>query len=322
MIKSFEEADAIYRKRYSKKRSLKEQFEEACIKYENANPFTKIFLKKPTEAILKDREELEFPAIGQKYAITYEDIVGPIVSANYDENGYIISGPGSYGREFFDPTDLEIGDIYSLWTVVEYTGNGQFVDLVTGKIFGLPVEATSVLNTVCQDTEAKAEEIKQELLANPLRIKSSKVFSYVRGEGFGPDSIVYYKPISSLLPVLQELSDDVKVSIMEETMPKKAEIIKELANLETQSRENVEDYYAYINKRQMDEFYDDAMQISEAMHEEEEMACLRQLEAIEKMNYRIEAERLRMLRDKLVSEFEETFGDEENKEIKTHVIKK
>ena len=309
MIKDFEEAKRIYERRVSKARDVREQYIAARDRYDKANPFVKLFLRKPVEPVAEKQEEIEFPVIGQRYAIKYGDIVGPIVDATYVD-GLIFSGPAYYGREFFDPTKLEVGDISSLWTMVEYTGNNQFVDLVTGKTFGLPIEADSILSMVSQNTEAQAREMKQGLLEAPLSIRCSKELSFVRGEGCGRDTEIYYTAVSGLIPELHELSDDVKAAIMEKTMPIKDKILSELDSLEKQSRDNIEAYYTRINNRQMNEFYEDAMQRSEKMREDEEEARLKAEREAKAEEQRAEKERLMELRESFLTEFEKTFGND------------
>ena len=257
---------------------------------------------------LEGQEKVEFPVVGEKYAIKYGDIVGPIVDASYVD-GLVSSTPGTYGREFFDRTELKVGDdISSLWTVVEYTGDNQFIDLITGKTFGLPIEANSVLSTVRQDTEAQAKEIKHGLLEVPLSIRCSKVLNLVYGEGCGPDTELYYQPVSGLLPVLYELSDDVKASIMLQTMPIKDNISQELADLEKQSRDNIEDYYTKINNEQMDNLYNGAMQKSIEMHEEEVRAERERIN--EEFRMRKEAEEKQRLEKfkRAREDFDDLFG--------------
>lgn len=261
MIKSYKEAESAYKSRFSlvnkKNESAQQLYLDARDRYDKANPFMKLFLKEPKQPLVEEESKVDFPIVGQKYAIKYSDIVGPVVSAFYDDEGNVVAEPSEFGREFFDPTHLKVGDISNLWTIVECIGDNKFKDMASGRVFGLPVEA--------RELEQDSLDEKESLLGDPLRIRSSKVISFSKGDGVGPDTTIYSRPISGLLPVLQELTDDVQKSFIEETMPRKDEIVSSLSSLEEQSRENIEAYYAKVGMGQMDTTSDDLADEIEAL---------------------------------------------------------
>lgn len=278
------------------------------------DPPEKPMVEKPTKPIKPDIpsfdmiifEGEEFAQVGQRFALQYCDIVGAITTIN-EEYSTITTGRDSYiSNHFRYPKDElladchELDQIARLWTVVEYIGNGQYLDLVSGMVFQMPRRKEKVLDTVTQETEAQALAEKEEILRHPLCIKSKEVtitdrrLSYEhRGRTihYADDCPHYYEEALSdeLFPLLEELTPVIKKHILDETVPRKEEIKSILSKMEVLAVTKIEEFYKTINRIKLDEYYNEAMAQSETIRRQEEINERKRKEAAEKR--RQEAER-------------------------------
>ena len=224
--------------------------------------------------------DVEISRPNQGYVIRYGSIVGPIFDVS--ESVQTVDNFSYTRRSYVDSISLdsgrELGDIASLWTVLEYVGNGVYKDLVTDRLFTIPVRSSSVLDTVTQGTEGKAQGIKLGLLSSPLRIKGVEVTRFVEGDIEDSNNYVSIEEpiIDKVVPALHELKlndDKIKIpeSILKFTAPRRSEIISALDYLERKAKKGVSDYYEELNRRTLSSYYDDAMSHSSEMHRLEEL---------------------------------------------------
>lgn len=228
--------------------------------------------KVPDLSIFDKIPNIEFSELHQRYAIKYSSIVGPIVDVSVNETRH-----GDFhdvSRSYVDSISLDsthaMGDLSSLWTAIEYMGNGVYKDLVSGRAFSLPVRASSVLDTVTRSTQGKAQGIKLGLLNAPLRIKGVQVTRFA--EVSTDDATIRREVpiIDQIIPAVKELTPELQETILTETLPRSSEIVLALDELERKAKKGVSDYYDGINSRKLSEYYNDAMDRSSRVHEQEE----------------------------------------------------
>ncbi len=138
--------------------------------------------------------------------------------------------------------NLPMGQIASLWTVLEYIGNNQYIDLVSGEIIGYQTDADSVLDTVTLEYEDRARSLQERLLESPIAIGSF--------DGYGSRGIC-------------QLTPEIKKMIMEETMPRQEEIISTLSAKKEEARSLIMDFYAKKNRGMMHRYYNVAVRENE-----------------------------------------------------------
>lgn len=313
MVKSTEEYIERCRKRYYETITANslayQEYRERLEAYEDS--FFRMLKQKPSEPVSlePDYSDIEFTKRGEIFAIQYKDIVGPIVK-NYTKISYDCDR-----RKQKYPIELDsgrvLGDIGELWTIVECQGEGIYKDLTTGRIFTLPIKEEEVLDTVSQDTEERAREIKRELIESPLRLRVTEITII-------PAGLTEEKPIiDGNFPILEEATPEKIDYFMTKTRPKEDEIRAKLDELEELAREKTEEYYARINAEELDIQYEDAMWHSKQMQEEErkrELARQREEERRRK-----EAEELARQQEKArreaasLAEFESLYGETDNK---------
>ncbi|MBR3209323.1 MAG: hypothetical protein IKF82_03550 [Bacilli bacterium] len=250
----------------------------------------------------------------QRYAVKYGSIVGPIVEVS--ESKQTVDNFSYVRRSYVDSISLdggrELGDLASLWTVLEYVGNGIYKDLITGRSFVVPVRVSSVLDTVTQGTEGKAQGIKLGLLSSPLRIKGVEVTRFTETDIEDSNNYVYSEEpiIDKVVPALRELTPAIQESILRNTLPRRVDIISALDYLERKAKKGVSDYYEELNRRTLSSYYDDAMSHSSEMHRLEELHRLGEMyQAAEDQDAEaMERERKRQeYIDAIASEFESVF---------------
>lgn len=239
--------------------------------------YSTVFDFSPKKATSKICKLIKFPKKGQRFAIKYKDIVGPVAEIYKDlrDSYYHITDITTVHitRVIKDSTKLDskesFGELSELWTVVEYIGNNQFKDLVTGTILKVPVSSKEVKDTVSKDTEKEAMEIKNSLLEKPLSIKGEIVkigIEYSEDNGYTDvyDQLLLFDKI---FPNVDELSPKIKEQIIQNTLPKKEQLQKIMQDLEVRAREKVSSYYDDLNSKKMEEYYEDAMSKSREMQE-------------------------------------------------------
>ena len=192
----------------------------------------------------KKKEEKKGIQVGDRFAIKYSSIATPLYYK--DEHPY------SCAMIKYNSHDLDCGEIGELWTVIEYIGDGQFLDLISGEVFRKQIFEEYVHDTVTQSYEEVALKEQQELLDSPLAIG---VHGY------------------------SELTTEIKQSILQKTMPKSKEIISTLGEMKEEAVKLISFTYERINKAAM------AKQHEEALAEDRRRAE-------EARRQRLEAERL------------------------------
>ena len=155
------------------------------------------------------QEQRDGLAIGTRYAVTYLDISCPIV---YELDDHTFD---SCVRRF-DSYGLSAPGISRLYTVVEYLGDGRYIDLVSNIEFRRAVVDDDILDTVTQSYEKEAIAIYDDLIDTPISL---------RGTGF------------------VALTPEIKARILNDTLPRSEEIVSALEQVQNISRAEIEKFY-------------------------------------------------------------------------------
>mgnify|MGYP007056184824 CR=1 FL=1 len=233
----------------------------------------------------KKAEELR---MGKRFAVKYGSITSPL--AEEEEHPY-------YSVMIINPLwKAEEDSIDELWTVVEYIGEGKYLDLVTGEIYPTQKLDITIRDTVTREYEEEALKDQEELLTNPLSIISG------RHRGLTE---------TMLRPAVCELTPEIKKSILEETMPQQEHIQEVLAARKKFYIEKLKQFYETKNGRKMVELQKAAQEEDRRYKLEQdrikaEQERIRKEQEQEEMRRRQEEERakLKVLIDPL---FEQAF---------------
>lgn len=161
----------------------------------------------------------------KRIAIQYEILSIPITNK---KEGYKVN-----------VCELKHNKISHLWTVIEFIDNNQCVDLITGEIYGSQLSEEDILDTVTQEYETEALEIKERLLQNPLAIGSiSSRYNICK---------VLIKPLNT----------EAKIKIMA-SMSKIDEIKNQVELMKIEARDKIEKYYQDKNAKKMLEMQEQA----------------------------------------------------------------
>ncbi len=246
--------------------------------------FSKIFRKeKKQEVKINQTEEKR---IGKRYAMQYGRISTPISSK--EEHPY------SSAILVCNYHELSAEPIAKLWTVVEYLGNGQYLDLITQEVYRKQTPDEDILDTVTQSYERKALEQESSLLHQPLAIGS---YSY------------YQNGL-----VMQDLTPELKQKIIEESLPRKEEIISVVETMKEEAKKKIVLFYKQKNERKINQY-----QLA-AERENEEIDRKRREEEYLQELARIEQEKLareEALRKQVDPEFDRLFPTDSANKILT-----
>lgn len=156
--------------------------------------------------------------VGDRFAVRYSSLESCIC--------YLDEHPYTGATITTSKCDLYLGDYDELYTVVEYIGDGQYLDLVTGMIFVKRVLDDTIKDTVTEEYQEEAIERKNLLIEHPISFRTSC-----------------------------ELTTEIKKDIMDKTMPAQEEILEAIKKEEEKAREIVIDTYSEIDsfalKRQL-----------------------------------------------------------------------
>ena len=178
--------------------------------------------------LFKKKEKLdneEGLKIGYRFAIKYSAIDTPLFE--YDRE-YVYDVRKSVHQ-------LHLGDISELYTVIEYIGAGQFLDLLTGRVFIMQVNANKVKDTITREYEGEALVEQEDLLNHPLAVAYS---DYKTG----------YSTLYLLNPAIKE-------RILKKSLPRKEEIKAILSCAEAEAQKLILDFYDKLDERRMSALY-------------------------------------------------------------------
>ena len=202
--------------------------------------------------------------IGDRFAIQYGALSTPVYYE--DEHPYTTATIISNFH------NLNMGEISDYWTVLEYIGNNQFIDLITGEIIVKQTDIDLILDTVTIEYEQKALAQQQELLENPLAIGSYDGYSF---NG------------------IKSLTTELKQKILEESMPRQEEIITTIQKKKKEARKLITIMYDKKNRGKMHRLFNEATE--ENIIRDREIAKQKQEEERRRQEEekRLEQERLR-----------------------------
>ena len=224
--------------------------------------------------------------IGDRFAIQYGCISTPLYTE--EEHPYTSATiKVNYHELRHCSPDL---DMDHLWTVVEYIGEGKYMDLVTGEIFTGQVDADTIEDTVTQEYEEEALAKQSELLEFPLAFGSGRMFGTGR----------------------TELTTEIKQKIMQETMPKSDLIGAELEEWKKESREVITHLYDRKNKAKMHRLYNEAQEEERKRQEEARKQAELEERRRQEEERRLAAEQLRAMVD---PKFDEMFPADKSKRL-------
>ncbi len=281
--------------------------------------------------------------VGQRFAIRYGDITTSIsgvrttTSDSFPPAGYNMVS--STRRTRVDEAGLDthniLGDIADLWTVVEYLGNGQYQDLVTGEILVTPTKSNDVLDTVTQSTEQEARKQQENLQQYPLGIKAmeiTRVKQELDSQAFEL-SLTEVPITDEIFPALEALTPEIQEEILQTTIPRKEEILSKLTELRQVAIARLSQYFEKANELIIDRYYNDAMNRSEQAQIEEEQirqAVRNKLEEIkaQQLQAKEQEEKRRQKESELArqreveTEFETMFAESEQEPVLSTLTQK
>lgn len=268
------------RKKWEYEQKLKE------LRKRKQNLFTRLFDRKLLNQVEPELDLSEFEQLpdlslaerGQIFAIRYGDIISSISGLRVYYSRAYIQDAYDTSRKRVDEIELDtkgiLGDIAKLWTVVEYIGDGQYIDLVTNEVLVIPTKAEkAVLETVTQSSEKEARRLQETLLQYPLGIRSCEIIEGMNN--FDSVSLkvthFYGKLLTDeLFPDLKSLDSGIEKMILQNTLPREDEIKAKLAELKQAARAGLKEYFEKINEKTMNAYYEDAMKRSKEMQLEDE----------------------------------------------------
>ena len=178
----------------------------------------------------KKEETKKGPQIGDRFAIQYGSISTPVYYE--DEHPYYSAIIKTNYH------NLNMGDISKLWTVVEFIGDDQYLDLITGEIITSQVDIHDIKDTVTLEYEDEAQEKHDELLEHPLAI--------------GSDGCITQ-------PGLHPLTTEIKQSIVETTMPRQDEVCTVIRKKKEEAKKLIIKMYEKKNRAKMHQLYNEAL---------------------------------------------------------------
>jgi len=196
-------------------------------------------------------------AIGTRYAVTYLHISCPIV--------YEIDHTFASAVRRYDSYALAAPEISNLYTVVEYIGDGRYLDLVSNIEFRPAVVEDDILDTVTQSYEEEARAIHDDLIETPISIS---------GIGF------------------VELTPEIRARILYDTLPRSEEIVSALEQVQNISRVEIEKFYEKLNRGKMHYYYNIAQRENKERDTEAYRLRQEELRREEEERQRIEALKL------------------------------
>ena len=209
------------------------------------------------------KREAAVTYVGDRFAINYGQLSTPLY--RFEEHPY----HNAYIEENYH--NLNMDEIANYWTVLEYIGENQFMDLVTGEIYIDSVNIDRVKDTVTREYEDEAQTMYCDLVEHPLGLRN----------------------ITSLTP-------EIKQKILEETMPNQDRIILVMEKKKKTAQKLVLDFYKRKNRGKMHQLYNEAM--NENRVRDEEIARLRR----EEERKRAEEEK-RLAHERLKAEIDPKF---------------
>ena len=231
------------------------------------------------DKFLRKEKKKEGTQIGDRFAIRYSDLTTPMVSL--EEHPY---APVMIVSSEKFPTN----DITDLWTIVEYIGDNQYLDLVTGEVFITQTLEDEIKDTVTSSYNEEALQFQERILENPLAIQSS--YSSYR--------------FPNLTPILGELTPERKNSILMETIGKEQEIKEYLNSIKTISQEKIIQFYTHKDKNQMEQYEMDAYEENKRLDKEKKEREQRAKEEVEK---KIAEEKRLVFEQRVEKEFAKVF---------------
>ena len=159
--------------------------------------------------------------VGDRFAITYGQLSTPLY--RFEEHPY----HDAFAEENFH--NLNMDEVANLWTVIEYIGENQFMDLVTGEIYIDQVNIDHVRDTVTREYEEEAQEMYCDLVEHPLGLRK-----------------------------ITRLTTEIKQKILEETLPRQDEIILIMERKKKTAQKLVLDFYKRKNRAKMHQLYNEA----------------------------------------------------------------
>ena len=168
---------------------------------------------------------------------------------------------------------LDWGEVGNLWTAVEYIGGGLYKDVVTGMEFSKQDFIDYTSETIMKDIDSY-DEIKDAYLESPLAIEKSI-------DDFSPYPI-------------RHVPSDFKKIILEETLPKKEEIIAKINSLHEEASNITEEY--------LDSMYQESLKKHEEIQKQKEKEEQQKQKEIDYLKTEIAKEKERIKKEEEISE--------------------
>lgn len=175
------------------------------------------------DGIFKRKEKKKDEEKIVRKPIKYSEIATPF----YRLEDHIL-GPGKISVSMHK---LDWGEIGELWTVVEEIGRNTYRDIVTGMIISSQYMDSGVLNQI-MDYPDKYEKIKDAYMRHPLAVEEMRIDCPHYSTRFVPRN---YREL-----------------ILEETLPKKEEIIEKMKTLTEVASEITEKHLNDMYKKSLE----------------------------------------------------------------------
>lgn len=217
----------------------------------------------------KEQRKDETKPVRKGKAIKYSEISTPFYEL--EEHFYYP------GKQAVCKHKLDWGEIGDLWTVVEEIGYGMYRDIVTGMVFTYQRLSGDMLKYIMEYPE-EYREYKEKIMNNPLAVK--KFYSQV--------------------PTFRVVPDEYRQLILDETLPRKEEIISKINEVAIEAKKKSEEY--------LDSMYEKSLEHKIQKLEEEKEEEIRKDKEIETLKKRIEEEKDRIKYEEEMNEiFDSTF---------------
>lgn len=230
--------------------------------------------------LFRREEEKKGPKIGDRFAYRYKSLESPLASIENvgDDRGDIFELIQEYKIS-------EMGDLGNLYTVIEYIGDNQYKDLITGEVFiNKRFSPQSIKDTVTQSTEIEALTMKKYLVEHPVAISEPFV----------------------------DLTPEMKTKIMEETIPRKEELTAVMRDVMNDASQKVAEFYEKIDGIAMNAMYNNAVKEDKERTREKERIAAEEEAKIKDERLRAEKEEQRRIKEaheaEVANDFEQYFS--------------
>ena len=158
----------------------------------------------------KEKEIKPVLKVGDRFAMQYLQLTTPLTEKVY---------PGTSIKTEKDVHKLKKSRQSYLWTVVEYLGNGLFLDLITNEVFTTQISSDEVQDTVTQSYYNSALSKQDELFSIPLAISGVSSEESFKLKKLTPELMDYILRYSihmkdELTSFLEDLKQNARLLIM------------------------------------------------------------------------------------------------------------